>query len=75
MTGASSLGGLCPVCRKPRGHEFRPFCSKRCADIDLGRWLKGSYTIAAGSGGDDDEALHGSDPAAPRADPGSKEHS
>jgi endogenous inhibitor of DNA gyrase (YacG/DUF329 family) len=27
-------------------HEFRPFCSRRCADIDLARWLKGSYAIA-----------------------------
>ena len=35
----------CPVCGK-RGEEgFKPFCSKRCADIDLGRWLKGGYAI------------------------------
>jgi endogenous inhibitor of DNA gyrase (YacG/DUF329 family) len=36
---------LCAVCGKPLTEEFRPFCSKRCADIDLGRWLKGNYVI------------------------------
>ncbi len=35
----------CPICRKETDPKYRPFCSKRCADIDLGRWLKGSYVI------------------------------
>ncbi len=35
----------CPICGKPGQDHYRPFCSKRCADIDLGRWLKGSYVI------------------------------
>ena len=35
----------CPTCGKPAGEAFKPFCSKRCADIDLGRWLKGGYAI------------------------------
>jgi len=35
----------CPTCGRPGGVEFRPFCSKRCADVDLGRWLKGGYRI------------------------------
>ena len=35
----------CPICRKPRSAEFRPFCSKHCADIDLGRWLGGRYAV------------------------------
>ena len=35
----------CPVCQKDTDPKYRPFCSKRCADIDLGRWLKGSYVI------------------------------
>jgi len=35
----------CPICRKPESEGFKPFCSKRCADIDLGRWLKGGYAI------------------------------
>lgn len=37
----------CPICGKPGLDRFRPFCSKRCADIDLGRWLNGSYAIPA----------------------------
>lgn len=35
----------CPVCDKPAAIEHRPFCSNRCAQIDLGRWLKGGYRI------------------------------
>jgi endogenous inhibitor of DNA gyrase (YacG/DUF329 family) len=35
----------CPICRKPAVERFRPFCSKRCADVDLHRWLSGSYAI------------------------------
>ena len=35
----------CPICGKPTAQEFRPFCSKRCTHIDLGRWLDGSYRI------------------------------
>lgn len=40
----------CPVCGKPRTEKYRPFCSKRCADVDLGRWLGGAYRIEAGEG-------------------------
>jgi uncharacterized protein len=35
----------CAVCGKPQEAKFKPFCSKRCADVDLGRWLKGHYAI------------------------------
>ncbi len=35
----------CPICKKPTVPDYRPFCSKRCADIDLGRWLGGGYAI------------------------------
>lgn len=35
----------CPLCGRPVAPRYRPFCSKRCADLDLGRWLKGSYAI------------------------------
>jgi endogenous inhibitor of DNA gyrase (YacG/DUF329 family) len=35
----------CPVCRQPAAPDFTPFCSARCADIDLGRWLKGDYRV------------------------------
>jgi endogenous inhibitor of DNA gyrase (YacG/DUF329 family) len=35
----------CPICEKEADPKYRPFCSRRCADVDLGRWLKGSYAI------------------------------
>ena len=37
--------GKCPICGKPADAKYRPFCGKRCADIDLGRWLKESYRV------------------------------
>lgn len=37
----------CPICAKPAEAAFRPFCSKRCADVDLNRWLGGRYAIPA----------------------------
>ncbi len=37
---------LCPVCeRAPAAPDYRPFCSRRCADVDLQRWLSGAYVI------------------------------
>ncbi len=50
----------CPICGKDAVAAFRPFCSKRCADVDLARWLKGSYVIPGRPAGEDEEA-----PAAP----------
>jgi len=35
----------CPICGRPRDPAFAPFCSRRCADVDLHRWLKGAYVI------------------------------
>ena len=35
----------CPICDKPATEKYRPFCSARCADIDLGKWLTGAYAI------------------------------
>ena len=35
----------CPTCGKPATEASKPFCSKRCADVDLSRWLKGVYAI------------------------------
>jgi endogenous inhibitor of DNA gyrase (YacG/DUF329 family) len=37
----------CPICGKPAVEAFKPFCSKRCADVDLNRWLTGNYVIPA----------------------------
>ena len=43
--GQAAKVAKCPVCRKPADPVYRPFCSKRCSDIDLGRWLGGRYAI------------------------------
>lgn len=45
----------CPICSKPAAKPFAPFCSRRCADVDLSRWLKGSYAIPGREAGEDDE--------------------
>ena len=36
----------CPICGDPTAHEYAPFCSRRCSDVDLSRWLTGHYVIA-----------------------------
>ncbi len=51
---AEAKARTCPICGKPRVNEYRPFCSKRCADIDLGRWLKGAYVVAGEADADED---------------------
>jgi hypothetical protein len=40
-------GGGCVICGKPKDERFKPFCSKRCADVDLNRWFSGGYAIPA----------------------------
>jgi endogenous inhibitor of DNA gyrase (YacG/DUF329 family) len=35
----------CPICNAPVVERYRPFCSERCADLDLGRWLKERYVL------------------------------
>lgn len=52
----------CPICKKPSVQAFHPFCSSRCADIDLNRWLTGAYVIPAGADPapeEEDDALPG----------------
>jgi endogenous inhibitor of DNA gyrase (YacG/DUF329 family) len=46
----------CPICGKPRDQKYEPFCSKRCTDVDLSRWLKGVYAIPGEAVEDNDEA-------------------
>jgi endogenous inhibitor of DNA gyrase (YacG/DUF329 family) len=49
----------CPVCSKPADAKYRPFCTKRCADIDLGRWLKESYRVPTEEGQEETESVPG----------------
>ncbi len=44
----------CPICGKPEDEKFHPFCSKRCADIDLNRWLSGVYAVPVKEEEDED---------------------
>ena len=48
-------GKPCAMCGKPALMKYRPFCSKRCADLDLSRWLNGVYAIPAKETEEDDE--------------------
>ncbi len=45
-----AMSELCPICRKPAAGTTRPFCSARCADIDLGRWLTAQYVVQGEDG-------------------------
>jgi uncharacterized protein len=45
----------CPICGRASEPKYRPFCSRRCADVDLGRWLTGGYAIPV-EGAEDDAA-------------------
>ena len=45
----------CPICGKPSVEAVKPFCSKRCADVDLHRWLGGVYALPAADQGDDSD--------------------
>jgi hypothetical protein len=45
MTDSHAVSRPCPICRKPAQPAYCPFCSKRCADVDLQRWFSGSYVI------------------------------
>jgi uncharacterized protein len=51
--------GKCPICGAPTEQQYRPFCSRRCADVDLSRWLRGAYAIPVEP--DDDEDGEGAD--------------
>ena len=44
----------CPICGKPATESSKPFCSERCRDVDLNRWLSGSYAIPGRKDADED---------------------
>jgi endogenous inhibitor of DNA gyrase (YacG/DUF329 family) len=57
--GERARANSCPICRKPAAEKFRPFCSKRCADVDLHRWLGGVYAIPVTEEADEDRTSQG----------------
>ncbi|MBL4639726.1 MAG: DNA gyrase inhibitor YacG [Kordiimonadaceae bacterium] len=50
--------GKCPECAKPAVHKSRPFCSDRCANLDLGKWFNEGYTLPGDSEIPDDITEH-----------------
>ncbi|MGL1920836.1 MAG: DNA gyrase inhibitor YacG [Hyphomicrobiales bacterium] len=46
LNGDDLTGRKCVMCKHPATKKFRPFCSKRCADLDLGKWLNASYIVS-----------------------------
>jgi endogenous inhibitor of DNA gyrase (YacG/DUF329 family) len=54
MTGRTSTA-RCPICGTAATDRYRPFCSPRCADVDLGRWFKGHYRVPTNEAPQDDE--------------------
>ncbi len=55
---------LCPICGKPASEKAAPFCSYRCANIDLGRWLGEKYALPAEDDDEDETPLQPPDPEA-----------
>ncbi|UWQ20378.1 DNA gyrase inhibitor YacG [Jannaschia sp. W003] len=51
----------CPICRRETDPAVRPFCSKRCADVDLGRWMTGAYAVPSA---DPEDAIEAAEKAA-----------
>ena len=62
---AVRIAAKCPICEKGGSEQYRPFCSKRCANIDLGRWLKEGYRVATDEAPGEEEGRE-ADPGATR---------
>lgn len=45
----------CSICKAPVDQRFRPFCSRRCAEVDLARWMTGAYAIPGGNADADED--------------------
>ena len=55
MADDKAATNRCPICKKETVEAFRPFCSKRCANVDLFKWLKGEYALPSEEGPFDEE--------------------
>jgi uncharacterized protein len=52
---ASAAMKACPICHKAADEQFRPFCSRRCREVDLNRWLSGVYVVPVTEDEEEDE--------------------
>jgi endogenous inhibitor of DNA gyrase (YacG/DUF329 family) len=59
-----TAGPRCPICGKPAAEKYKPFCGKRCADVDLNRWLSNVYAVPANEADADEDEK----PSTTRAD-------
>jgi endogenous inhibitor of DNA gyrase (YacG/DUF329 family) len=66
---SGSKRGTCPICSRPSEPDCRPFCSRRCADVDLARWLSGAYAIPDRDESEKQPANGGNGPAGPDRSP------
>ena len=57
----ASNASKCPICGKPVEAEYRPFCSRRCADVDLQRWFTGRYAVPGAKVDETSEDADGKD--------------
>ena len=55
MSAGEPTTSKCVICGKPQDGDYKPFCSKRCADVDLNRWLSGRYVIPGAEAPGDEE--------------------
>jgi endogenous inhibitor of DNA gyrase (YacG/DUF329 family) len=53
----------CPICQKDTVQKYRPFCSKRCADVDLAKWLGGDYAVPSRDPEDIEKAIEATEEA------------
>ena len=63
LAASTASDGRCPICGASTEIDYRPFCSGRCRDVDLSRWLRGAYAIPGGQAdadedGEDTSAMH-----------------
>jgi endogenous inhibitor of DNA gyrase (YacG/DUF329 family) len=65
MTAPAPPRVACPICGRPSAPDHRPFCTRRCADVDLSRWLGGVYRVSVDDPEADVEEEDGSPPAPP----------
>ncbi|MEP2531083.1 DNA gyrase inhibitor YacG [Shimia sp.] len=56
----------CPICQKETVQKYRPFCSQRCANVDLGKWLNGDYSVPSHEPEDVESALNEIERQSPR---------
>jgi uncharacterized protein len=69
-------GMKCPICTAPAEAALKPFCSSRCADADLSRWLRGAYAIPGGDADadEDGDSTHASQRQAATVEDDSEQH-